>query len=400
MAMTTTPLASRSVAQHLDPAVLPKRILSLDGGGVRGILTLQYLQAIETLLRKRYGTPSLVLSDYFDLIGGTSTGAIIAAGLALGFDVTTLSSLYTELATRIFKKPFFRIGAIVPKFDNAALEAALKEAYGADTRFGSDGVLRTGLMVMTKRMNTGSPWPLTNNPRDPYYAPVPGHRRIGNANMVLWQIVRASTAAPHYFRPEQVVVGSWLDPQTRQFTVDYGEFVDGGVSTANNPSLQLLKVALLDGFKLNWRTGAENLLLVSVGTGLASRTRVRTRGFKATAGARAFDALLSIMDDCNADVETMMQWLSKSPTARRINGQLDRLQHDLLTGAPLLQYLRYNVEYEHQWMARHLEIERPQSEFDLLAKMDRPESMRDLATLGQLAAARQIQEEHFPIEVI
>jgi uncharacterized protein len=106
------------------------------------------------------------------------------------------------------------------------------------------------------------------------------------------------------------------------------------------------------------------------------------------------------MDDCNADVETMMQWLSKSPTARRINGQLDRLQHDLLTGAPLLQYLRYNVEYEHQWMARHLEIERPQSEFDLLAKMDRPESMRDLATLGQLAAARQIQEEHFPIEVI
>jgi len=60
--------------QHLDPARAPKRILSLDGGGIRGFLTLQYLEAIEALLRQRTGRADLVLSDYFDLIGGTSTG--------------------------------------------------------------------------------------------------------------------------------------------------------------------------------------------------------------------------------------------------------------------------------------------------------------------------------------
>src|SRR5215467_5444599 len=229
--MTAT-LPQRSLDHHFDARQLPKRILSLDGGGVRGILTLQYLEAIEKLLRKQYGNPSLVLSDYFDLIGGTSTGAIIAAGLALGFDVEKLKGLYTDLATKIFKKPFFRIGAFVPKFGSTALEAALKNAYGDKTKFGSTDLLKTGLMVMTKRMNTGSPWPLTNNPADPYYGPVPGQRRIGNSNMFIWQIVRASTAAPHFFRPEDVVVGSALNPDTKQLDVDHGEFVDGGVSTA------------------------------------------------------------------------------------------------------------------------------------------------------------------------
>jgi patatin-like phospholipase/acyl hydrolase len=71
-------------AQHLDPNTRPKRILALDGGGIRGVLTLEYLEAIEALLRQRRNDPDLLLSDYFDLIGGTSTGSIIAAGLACG----------------------------------------------------------------------------------------------------------------------------------------------------------------------------------------------------------------------------------------------------------------------------------------------------------------------------
>ena len=396
--MLTTPLPRRSLSQHLDPAFLPKRILSLDGGGVRGILTLQYLASIEALLRKRHRDPALVLSNYFDLIGGTSTGAIIAAGLALGRGVQELQALYIELATKIFKKPFFRIGAIVPKFGNASLEAALKEAYGAETKFGSD-TLKTGLMVMTKRMNTGSPWPVTNNPRDPYYAPVPGQRRIGNANLLIWQVVRASTAAPHYFRPETVVVGSVVGPDGG-VTTDHGEFIDGGVSTANNPSLQLLKVALLDGFKFKWQPGADKLLIVSVGTRLASRKRKRATGLRATAGARAFDALLSIIDDGNADVEVMMQWLSKSPTARTINRQLGTLDQDLLTATPLLRYLRYNVEYEREWMQQQLHLDRDQAELDGLAQMDRPGNMGELATLGQIAAAAQIKDDHLFVEAV
>src|ERR1041384_3003048 len=67
----------------------PKRILSLDGGGVRGVISLAYLERIQAILRERHG-PGLRLCDYFDLIGGTSTGSIIATGLALGMPVDEL----------------------------------------------------------------------------------------------------------------------------------------------------------------------------------------------------------------------------------------------------------------------------------------------------------------------
>ena len=72
----------------------PKRILSLDGGGIRGALTLGYLERIESILRQRYKNPNLVLSDYFDLIGGTSTGAIIAASLAIGKSAAEVKEKY------------------------------------------------------------------------------------------------------------------------------------------------------------------------------------------------------------------------------------------------------------------------------------------------------------------
>jgi uncharacterized protein len=93
-----------TLARHLDPGVTPKRMLALDGGGVRGILTLQYLARLEATLRRRHGRPTLVLSDYFDLIGGTSTGAIIAGALALGMPVDKIQALYRKLATLIFRR--------------------------------------------------------------------------------------------------------------------------------------------------------------------------------------------------------------------------------------------------------------------------------------------------------
>ncbi len=383
----------RSLAEHLDRAG-PKRILALDGGGLRGIVTLQYLAKIESLLRARFKDPNYVLADYFDLIGGTSTGAIIAAALALGFPVEKIVGFYEDLATRIFKKPWLRVGAIVPKFGEKALKEALREVYGADTKLASPNLV-TGLMVMTKRMDTGSPWPLTNNPNDPYFQPQLGKLRIGNGNMLLWQVVRASTAAPHYFRPEDVQVGSALDPASGKPLIVHGQFVDGGVSTANNPSLQLLKVALLDGFALKWAAGEEQLLMVSVGTGLASRKHSRARGFAATAGAFAFRALLSVMDDCMDDVETVMQWLSRSPTARRIDGQVKDLGGDLLAQQPLLTYQRYNVLLDADWVKDTLGTSVPQSTLNALSAMDRPENMEQLAELGAAHADKVVDDAHF-----
>ena len=89
-------------AQHLDPALSPKRILALDGGGIRGILTLQFLQALETSVRARFSEETR-LCDYFDLIGGTSTGSIIAAGLACGMTVEALQDLYRNIGASVFQ---------------------------------------------------------------------------------------------------------------------------------------------------------------------------------------------------------------------------------------------------------------------------------------------------------
>src|SRR5438045_3529347 len=92
-----------SLQKHLDNTTTPKRILSLDGGGIRGALTLGYLQRMENILRiQNGGDPGLKLSDYFDLIGGTSTGSIIASCLAIGMKVEDIKKMYFDLGGKIF----------------------------------------------------------------------------------------------------------------------------------------------------------------------------------------------------------------------------------------------------------------------------------------------------------
>jgi hypothetical protein len=75
----------------------PKRILSLDGGGVRGAISVAFLQRIEKILDEHAGH-EVRLGDWFDLIGGTSTGAIIAAALALGHRTSFVKDIYFRLA--------------------------------------------------------------------------------------------------------------------------------------------------------------------------------------------------------------------------------------------------------------------------------------------------------------
>ena len=186
---------------------------------------MSYLKRLEDILRARYGgDPDFKLSDYFDLIGGTSTGSIIATGLALGFSVERLQTIYRTLAGEVFKRPLLSLGLFSAKFPQEPLIKALTEHFGEYT-LGSDE-LKTGLMIMTKRFDTGSPWVIYNNPRGKYFNPPEGdHTAIPNRDFLLRQVVRASTAAPHYFQPERFPVAQGMD----------GAFVDGGVSAFNNP---------------------------------------------------------------------------------------------------------------------------------------------------------------------
>ena len=185
----------------MDPARFtspgPKRILALDGGGVRGTMSLAILERLEALLAKETGRTdgSFRLAHYYDLIGGTSTGSIIAAGLAMGYSAKELLELYKTLASRVFRRSAWRpLGVLGPKFLRKPLQEALTTVLGEE-RFDSDRLL-TGLAIVTKRADNGSVWVLHNNPRGRYYDPPaddPG--AFPNRRIKLVSAVIASTAA-------------------------------------------------------------------------------------------------------------------------------------------------------------------------------------------------------------
>ena len=152
--------------QHLDRTTTPKRILGLDGGGIRGVLTLEYLAVIEDMLKQRSGRDDFVLCDYFDLIGGTSTGSIIAAGLACGISVERLKQLYRDLGRGVFVNRFWRKGLLAPKFPSGPVQAALDAQLGAETTLDGDRI-RTGLLIMTKRLDTAVRGRCTTIPMHP-----------------------------------------------------------------------------------------------------------------------------------------------------------------------------------------------------------------------------------------
>jgi predicted acylesterase/phospholipase RssA len=81
-----------------------RKILALDGGGIRGIITLEILARIESLLREKSGRrDDFVLADYFDFIAGTSTGAIIGTALSLGMTVIGFAISIYKTARRCLK---------------------------------------------------------------------------------------------------------------------------------------------------------------------------------------------------------------------------------------------------------------------------------------------------------
>lgn len=371
-----------SVERHfLAPG--PKRILTLDGGGVRGVLTLSVLARVEQLLRERHTSPQLVLADYFDLIAGTSTGAIIAAALAKGMSVEEVQKLYRSLAGTIFEPSFFRRGLFRAKYDAAALSVILKSVFGNLTLGSAE--LKTGLLVVMKRSDTGSPWPVSNNPQGRYYDP----RRdfvIPNKDYPLWSVVRASTAAPSFFEPEAIEIA-----RDERGSLVVGTFVDGGVSTANNPSLLALRFATLQGYEVGWPVGEDNLLMISVGTGTSNPEKPQSP----VPGKAAVDALVALMDDCNAEVETMLQWLGRSATGRVIDREVGDLRQDELGGKKVLTYERYNVELSRRGVNDGLKVGLSTEGLTAIEEMDAPANIPILEEIGR-ALAETVKPEHFP----
>jgi hypothetical protein len=397
----------------------PKRLLALDGGGVRGALTVAFLERIEAILIERHG-PDFRLGDYFDLVGGTSTGAVIAGALALRFKTAQVKHFYMKLAPFAFKRQRWAIPILQAKFDARGLRKQIEDVVGK--RLLSSPDLVTGFCIITKRMDTGSPWIISNNPRAPYWEDGKGY--IGNKHYPLVNLVRASTAAPHFFDPELLPIlhtetlpdeiakplnQPWLARVVhallqklglrKRFKIDsnnYGLFVDGGVTPHNNPALALFHLATLTPFGINWPTGPDRLTVISLGTG-TYRPRL---SFEALGFARfaklAIHALMSLMTDAEMLVLTLMQWMGECPAPWQINSEIGTLANVPPPGGKMFRFLRYDVRLEKEWLARELDYHVSDEMIERLRGMDDPSLVDRLYEIGQLAAAKQVKPEHFP----
>lgn len=354
----------------------PKRILSLDGGGLRGVATLAFLEALEARLSAEAGRP-VAMHEHFDLIGGTSTGAIIAAALALGHPLEKIKQYYFRLGPNVFRGAWNRIPLLHARFPAAALKREVLDIAGERT-FDSPDLL-TGLAIVTKRMDTGSVWVLTNNDAAQYWDDPPDGSYVGNRHYRIADVLRASTAAPHYFDPEVIRIG---DSQT-------GLFVDGGVSPHNNPSLLLFQLATIPSYGYGWATGADRLDITSIGTG-SHRHRFAHKSFSARISVwQAVSALRSIMADCDANALTMMQALGKCETPAWINSEIGDLCGVTIPPEPLFTFRRYNLHLERDALAELGETAVTDRDLADLRDIANIKAMRRVYALAKKAAARQ-----------
>jgi uncharacterized protein len=361
----------------------PKRILSLDGGGLRGIVALAFLKRMETILRERYGgSRTFRLRDHFDLIGGTSTGAIIATGLALGRSVDELIAIYRELGSSLFARPWWRLGIFSARLSRKYLDACLRRELG-DRTLGTREIT-CALAVIAKRFGTSSVWVLHNNPYGRYYDPPhrTGHA-LPNKDLLLHGVVRASTAAPTYLEAQLIDVA---DGHT-------GYFIDGGVSPYANPALLLYLVATTPSYGYGWPMGEDKLQLISVGTGSHRIHRDEIRLQRLPAALVGAQALQGIIEDTNQLTHMVLQSMSRVSIPWRIDSEAGTLDYPKAPERLHLTYARLDVRLEPEWIEFHLGERLSEAQFQILTRWDLNAALDPLYELGVRAAERLLRPE-------
>ncbi|XP_003702751.1 calcium-independent phospholipase A2 VIA [Megachile rotundata] len=224
------------------------RLLCLDGGGIRGLVLVQTLLEIESIL----GKPII---ECFDWIAGTSTGGILALGLALGKSLRECQALYFRIKEEAFvgNRPY----------NSDGLEKVLKDSLGADTVMSDikkPKIMITGVLADKKPVdlylfrNYDAPSTLLQIPASSTsVTPLPPNEQL------VWHAARATGAAPTYFR-------------------SFGKFLDGGL-IANNPTLDA--ITEIHEYNLALKaSGRESeavplSLVVSLGTGMPPTSQLK-----------------------------------------------------------------------------------------------------------------------------
>lgn len=362
----------------------PRKLLAIDGGGIRGVLSLQILEEIEKLLVRESGREDYRLADYFDYVAGTSTGGIIAAGIAVGMSAKEILDFYLNNGATMFDKASI-IRRLQYQYKSEPLALQLQKVFGEQTILGAPE-LETLLLLVMRNATTDSPWPISNNPFAKYNDVKHG---ACNLHFPLWQLVRASTAAPTYFPPEVINCGG------KSFV-----FVDGGVTMYNNPAFQMFLMATVDRYWLRapaenrgWKTGIDEMLIVSVGTGTSAGENYSLEPdemnliFNATtipsalmyAALNEQDFLCRVFGDCvsgpllDREVDNMIA--SRGPLDNK-----------------LFRYVRYNAELTREGLAA---LGCGDIEPSSVQKLDSIDALDGLQRIGKAVATQGVKAEHF-----
>lgn len=374
-----------------DPGEPNRRtILSVDGGGVRGVLSVAFLERIELLARQHTQTESAGeerLASIFDLMGGSSTGAIIASALALDHTAAEVREFYLGLAPKVFKRSLMRPKIFRPRYDAQLLRDEFRQIVGNRTLDSPD--IRTGLAILLKRLDTGSAWIVTNNPNAKYWDHPADGSYIGNRDYALGNLIRASTAAPYYFAPEHVAIVDGEEP---------GLFIDGSISPYHNPALALFKTATIPAFGYGWPMGEDLLTIVSIGAGTYRPTvGPKKQRFRSTLRL-AFDALGGMVADGAQLTMTLMQAMGTTPTPWVINSELGDLTDVSFVPEPLFTFLRYDVLLERDWLHKELGMtEISTADIDDLRELGNTRKIKLAYEIGQVAAEKMVKSEHIPL---
>lgn len=409
--MTNDSGTFKGVRSIIDKPAGQRKLLALDGGGMRGLVSIEVLTKIETILRARSGRgDAFRLCHYFDYIAGTSTGAIIGALLSLGKSCAEIKSLYTGFGAIMFDKGFIRerleaedkkfgpkVGKQLErarlaghwvanrldltdrpysKYEDAPVKAELKKQVGENSTLGTD-TLQTLLLMVLCDPQTDRPWAVSNNPRRKFNDPA---HPLTNVGIPLWQLVRASTAAPTVYPPQEIIIGG--QPQL---------FVDGGITAWNNPAFQLFLQATLEPYGLGWPTGRDKMLLVSVGTGLKKR-RQPTTSDRYNVETIMDMTLHNLISAANMQQDLSCRSLGHCIAGDAIDGELGTLIGSRGAGDPLFTYARYNTYLTREALD---ELGLPGVDVEDVEMLDSVAHAAELTKIGEQVAARKVDASHF-----
>ena len=289
-------------------------ILALDGGGTRGIYTAQLLANIEQALGTRIRT-------CFDLIAGTSTGAIIAGAAVSDIPMTEIVELFETETPYIFRRRWYRIPLFLSKYPDQKLAEIIAKHIPAT----SLSEIETPLMITSSEIAKSEVHIFRSNyrGRDSEIAPT-------GKDVSLQDAILASCAAPTFFAPK---------------SIDNFLLADGGL-WANNPST----VAFTEALSVFGKE-AQEVRMLSVGTGHSVNMYRNRRGWgfiTGWGGAKLTSYVMTLQSQASANTAKLLL----KENYLRINPEIDFWELDTLTQLDTLKSLatrdfeRYAAEIE------------------------------------------------------